>query len=175
MKNTFIILFLFVICTVARGQFSFAIREIDLRSVDDLDVNYLSGEWFSEDAEFIIDYGPYIIIRGDIRNLATKEVQITGKKLKFEVMFSYRGKKYKVRQFPISPFGYYDIDEEFIPPSGTINDVVIECFLFYGTQLDNLSKSGKHRRRANIRKGRRLEKLAKTVIPSLQVCVTMDN
>ncbi len=169
MKNTICVIVLLLIPFIAHGQLSYEIDTISLKTIEDVYEEYFSENHLWEDIEALIYHGPYIKAQGSLINSSDHEIVIKGV-IEFQIVFSYKGKEYIVEQLPIGIGGYFSCDKEILlPPSAVMKDVYMEGFLFYRTSLDNLDKSGNVRRKANLRKAKRLARIAKIILPTVRI------
>lgn len=164
-----IVVFLFLALHFpAFGQLTYHMTSLSLLTVEDLD-EYILKRWLSEDAESIIDNGPYLFIRGDIINTSNHEIEVDAS-AKLIVSYTFKGQLYQVEQFPINYLGFYSI--EGVYPPGLAITADFGTFLFAGTSLDLLNrKKGNIRRCINIRRGKRLAKIAHQILPTISIDV----
>ena len=165
--KTIVLFFVFcVFLSPVKGQVVFVLNEASLLSIKDIDPRL-----FSEDVEQIIDFGPYLKVNGALVNNTDEDIAITNGNIDFSICFQYRGKIYHPEIMPINPFDYFYYEGTTLPAHAIIEPVSFGMFLFHGTSLDILEKERIGRRGKNIRKGRRLARIANKVLPTISISV----
>lgn len=203
-KRSLTVLFLLLIIQLRlSAQLSFQVDSISLSTLNDYPAELASEDVIDESYDAMLEYGPHIRIYGKLVNSSHCPViyyASTDKKLLTETIiktsFIYRGRNYETKHccsgmgdvfIPVSTksksgelfctdIGRENIHMFFIPEKGIVSFDFGSSFLYYSKwgRFNSTTRLPENER-YKIKNNRKLEKIAKEVLPTIQVSVSINN
>ena len=196
-KLTYILIIwcLSALCENSYAQLSFRIDSVRLHSISDFQLEELTDEVIDEDVACILAYGPHIILYGSLANDSQKAIvykmSLKDSSITLPIIttsFRYRGRVYKTdlcsayigdttplikgNKSSYVSVGGEVVDLCYIPQNTSVNVVLGTAFLCYSKWCDlKMPEYSSMNKRHNIRNNKKLEKIAKEVLPTIQATI----